>query len=67
MDNSNWHVGFNGRLRDIPEQNSGYHLGGFRMRGMVASWPLSREELHWLAGEDMRCCVKLDPSLGTKF
>lgn len=34
---------------------------------MVAPWPLSREEFHWLDGEDMRYCVKLDPSFRTKF
>lgn len=32
VDNSNWHVCFNERFMDIPEQNRGYHLTGSRKR-----------------------------------
>lgn len=34
---------------------------------MVASWPLSRVELHWLDGKAIRYCVKLEASLGNNF
>lgn len=34
---------------------------------MVAPLSLSREEFHWLDGEGMRYCAKLDPFLGTPF
>lgn len=34
---------------------------------VVAPWPLSGVELHWLDGKDMRYCVKLEVSLGNIF